>query len=55
MRILVLNAHPDEGSFCDAVTAAYVDGARAAGHRSIALRELRFDLVLRGAFTAPSR
>lgn len=50
MRILVLNAHPDEGSFCDAVTAAYVDGARAAGHRSIALRELRFDLVLRGGF-----
>jgi NAD(P)H dehydrogenase (quinone) len=52
MRILVLNAHPDEGSFCDAVAAAYVDGALAAGHevRSIALRELRFDLVLRGGF-----
>lgn len=52
MRILVLNAHPDEGSFCDAVAAAYVDGARAAGHevRGIALRELRFDLVLRGGF-----
>lgn len=47
-----MNAHPDEGSFCDAVTAAYVEGARAAGHevRNIALRELRFDLVLRGGF-----
>ena len=52
MRILVLNAHPDEGSLCDAVAAAYVDGARAGGHevRIIALRDLRFDLVLRGGF-----
>src|SRR6266545_1862007 len=52
MRILVLSAHPDEGSFCDAVAAAYVDGARAASHevRGIALRELCFDLVLRGGF-----
>ena len=32
VRILVLNAHPDEGSLCDAVAAAYVDGARAGGH-----------------------
>jgi putative NADPH-quinone reductase len=45
MRILSLNAHPDEGSFCDAIAAAYLDGARAGGHgiRSIARRELRFD------------
>ena len=52
MRVLILNAHPDEGSLCDAVAAAYVEGARAAGHdiRYIALRELRFDLVLRGGF-----
>jgi putative NADPH-quinone reductase len=52
VRVLILNAHPDEGSLCDAVAAAYVEGARPAGHdiRYIALRELRFDLVLRGGF-----
>jgi putative NADPH-quinone reductase len=52
VRVLILNAHPDEGSLCDAVAAAYVEGARDAGHdiRYIALRELRFDLVLRGGF-----
>jgi NAD(P)H dehydrogenase (quinone) len=52
VRILLLNAHPDEGSLCDAIAAAYLDGARDGGHsvRSIALRDLQFDLVLRGGF-----
>jgi putative NADPH-quinone reductase len=52
MRLLILNAHPDEGSFSDAIAAAYVEGARAEGHevRSVALRDLKFDLVLRGSF-----
>jgi len=52
MKILVLNAHPDEGSFCDAVAVAYTEGAQEAGHevRSVFLRELQFDLVLRGGF-----
>ena len=52
MRILILNAHPDEGSLCDAVTAAYLKGVNSAGHenRVVALRELQFDLVLRGGY-----
>lgn len=52
MRIFLLNAHPDEGSFSDAVAAAYLDGAREGKHeiRSVALRDLQFDLVLRGGF-----
>lgn len=52
MRILILNAHPDEGSLCDAVATAYLEGAREKGHeiRYIALRDLRFDLVLRGGY-----
>ena len=52
VRILILNAHPDEGSLCDAVAAAYLEGAREGGHeiRYVPLRELRFDLVLRGGY-----
>lgn len=52
MRILLLNAHPDEGSFSDAISAAYVVGAEEVGHdvRIVALRNLQFDLVLRGGF-----
>ena len=52
MRILVLNAHPDEGSLCDAVAAAYTRGAQEGGHeaRLVALRGLQFDLVLRGGY-----
>ncbi|QWG11984.1 NAD(P)H-dependent oxidoreductase [Bradyrhizobium sediminis] len=52
MRILVLNAHPDQGSFSDAVAAAYVEGAGERGHevKSVMLRELQFDLVLRGGY-----
>jgi putative NADPH-quinone reductase len=52
MRVLLLNAHPDEGSLCDAIAGAYVEGSRGAGHevRYVALRELRFDLVLRGGY-----
>lgn len=52
VRILLLNAHPDAGSFCDAIAAAYVEGARAGGQEVhvVALRALRFDLVLRGGY-----
>jgi NAD(P)H dehydrogenase (quinone) len=52
MRILLLNCHPDEGSLCDSLAAAYVAGAKEAGHdiRCVVLRELQFDLVLRGGY-----
>jgi putative NADPH-quinone reductase len=52
MKVLLLNAHPDVGSFSDALAAAYENGAQAGGHeiKSVALRDLKFDLVLRGGF-----
>ena len=52
MKILVLNGHPDAGSFCDAVAESYAEGARDGGHdiRCVALRELEFDLVLQGGY-----
>lgn len=45
--ILVLDAHPDAGSFNAAMAEAY---ARGAGARRLALRDLAFDPVLRGGF-----
>ncbi len=55
MRILVIDGHPDAGSYCDALTRSYIEGARAGGHdvRSLRLRELEFDPILHGGFTAP--
>lgn len=52
MRILLLNSHPDQGSLCDSLAAAYADGAKDGGHdiRCVPLRELQFDLVLRGGY-----
>ena len=53
MRILVLNAHPDKGSLCDALAGTYGAGARQAGHevRVTNVRDLTFDPILRGGFT----
>ena len=52
MRILILNAHPDEGSLSDSIAAEYVEGAQEGGHeiRLVPLRDLEFDLVLHGGF-----
>lgn len=52
MRIFLINAHPDPGSFSDAIAEAYISGAHNGGHdiRSVNLRELQFDLILRGGF-----
>ena len=52
MRILLINGHPDAGSLCDSLAASYADGAKEGSHdiRCVALRELEFDLVLRGGY-----
>lgn len=52
MKILVLNGHPDAGSFTDALADAYVKGALAGGHQgeSTNIRDLKFDLILRGGY-----
>ncbi len=56
MRIVVIDGHPDGSSFGDALARAYVDGARSSGHdvRVLRLREMQFDPVLHGGFTAPT-
>ena len=54
-RILVIDAHPDGGSFCDALARAYLDGAKGTHEvRVIRLRELAFDPILHGGFTTPT-
>ena len=48
-RILLIDGHPDSGSFCAVLAKAYAEGAREAS-RPIdvaAVRDLRFDPVLR--------
>jgi len=47
-RILIINGHPDEQSFCRALADAYEAGARAAGRevKRLDVRELKFDPVL---------
>lgn len=54
-RILVIDGHPDVGSYCAALAHAYVEGAGASGHevRLLRLRDMRFDPVLHGGFTHP--
>jgi putative NADPH-quinone reductase len=48
-RILIIDGHPDAGSerYLHALSAAYRDGARAAGHevRGIVVSELEFSLL----------
>jgi putative NADPH-quinone reductase len=57
MRILVLDGHPDAGSYGDAVARAYVEGAESRGHdvRVLRLREHRCVHLCRGPLSALSR
>ena len=50
MKILLIDAHPRAGSFCDALADEYRSGALAAGHelREVSLRELDFDPLFDG-------
>jgi NAD(P)H dehydrogenase (quinone) len=54
-RILVIDAHPRAGSFCDALATAYVESARATGSEveRLRLRELTFDPILRDGYATP--
>ncbi len=51
-RVLVLNGHPGGGSFCGALCAEYVAGARRSGAevRLLNLEEMVFDADLGGGF-----
>ncbi|MFK8329694.1 NAD(P)H-dependent oxidoreductase [Pseudomonas sp. BJa5] len=51
-RILVLLGHPSNRSFCAALAAAYVGGARTVGHdvQVLEIGALQFDPVLRSGY-----
>lgn len=54
-RVLLLNAHPYEKSFCNAIAEAYENGAQAAGIAvdRVNLRDLHFDPILRFGYAKP--
>src|SRR4030095_5740984 len=45
MKVLLLNGHPEKGSFPDAIACVYAGAAREAGHsvQAVAIRDLKFD------------
>lgn len=51
-KVLIVDAHPDGGRFATALADACAEGARDAGAevRRLALRDLRFDPILRRGF-----
>lgn len=51
MNIFVLHAHPDTGSFTDGLADAYVKGAGGHQVERTNIRDLQFDLALRGGYT----
>lgn len=48
MKVLIINGHPKEGSYSDALCAAYQEGAQKAGaHVEVLnIRDLKFDVNL---------
>jgi putative NADPH-quinone reductase len=51
-KILVIDGHPNESSFCNALADAYVKGAKASDFdvQTLALRNLKFDMSLRDGY-----
>jgi hypothetical protein len=45
MRVLLLNAHPDEGSLCDAIATAHTGGRGKEATRPAASRSGSFGLI----------
>ncbi|MFO0942552.1 MAG: NAD(P)H-dependent oxidoreductase [Pirellulales bacterium] len=52
MKILIIDGHPFEHSFCRALADSYYDGATQAGHEAtlFRLREKSFDPILRTGY-----
>lgn len=52
-KILVINAHPYEGSFCNTIGEKYFQGATDGGFevKIVNLRELNFDPILHGGYS----
>lgn len=55
MKILVIDGHPYEKSFCRAIADQYIEGAKETGHevKLLSLRELNFDPILRSGYKVP--
>lgn len=51
--ILIINAHPVKGSFCDSLAQSYLKGAEASAAKVklISLADLQFDPILRFGYT----
>lgn len=52
-RILIINGHPREGSFCQALSKAYLGGVAATGNEVVLLNlfELKFDPSFSGSYS----
>lgn len=52
MNVALIDGHPTNGSFCQALAQAYSDGAAASGHSvtRLALRDMAFEINLRHGY-----
>ncbi len=52
-KVLIIDGHPDAGSFCKSLAASYKKGSLLAGHEAelICLRELNFNPNLAGGYS----
>lgn len=52
-NILVINGHPNKGSYCHALSVAYANGATKAGHQVVVMHvgELDFNPNFLGSYT----
>jgi NAD(P)H dehydrogenase (quinone) len=55
VKILIIDGHPYDGSFCRAIAQQYHAGAVEGGHdvTLFSLREKQFDLILRAGYKKP--
>ncbi len=55
MKILVLNANPNDTSFCNELAVQYSEGAKAGGHETelVNLYDLNFDPILHKGYSQP--
>lgn len=55
-NILIINAHPDQESFCKALAESYLKGAEAGSHtcKLVNLNELQFNINLPKGFRVPT-
>lgn len=52
VKILIIDGHPYDKSFCQAIADKYLQGAKQAGHevKLLSLRDFKFDPILRAGY-----